>query len=170
MSSNKQENKKSNFNNDSTITKAAKIKDIFNLYHINKEPTNINKNLIFYNNNIFFKENVDNKEEITKIVSNVYSINQEEYIFNKDNILKINPKSGICNLERVKNEKTTNENNEFNFIEQIFIPCINCNNLICARDTGTYFCLNLRKTFDEMCEGSRRSSQIRICKPIILSY
>ena len=167
--SNKEEFKLSYFTNDSTLTKASKIKDIFNLYHIEKQ-TNINKNLVLYNNEIFFKENVDNKEQITKIVSNVYSINQQEYNFNREKILKINQDSGICNLERLKNVGISKENNELNFIEQIFIPCINCNNLISLNDTGTYFCLNLRKTFNKMCKGPRRSSQISVIHSFILSY
>ena len=138
-------NKETTNSNLLTITnknKQSMIRQIFNINKTTMDLSSSNKNLIIYNNNVYFKENIDNKENMSKMLLNVFNISMDPSNFNKESIRKISiSENNLDNIETLKNsgiteDCTSREANDNYIIEQIFIPCINCNNLISYMDIG----------------------------------
>ena len=105
-----------------------------------------NKNIIVYNNNVYFKQIKDNQDQINTMLTNIFNNTEEgDLRLNQENTRKINMKENIQ-----KSRKLNIKNYEYNdkkTFEQIFIPCINCNNLISYDDIGDIIICNIRKAF-----------------------
>ena len=126
--------------------KQSAIRQIFNMSITTNDQSKNNKNIIVYNNNVYFKQIKDNQDQINTMLTNIFNNTEEgDLRLNQENTRKINMKENIQ-----KSRKLNIKNYEYNdkkTFEQIFIPCINCNNLISYDDIGDIIICNIRKAF-----------------------
>ena len=134
--------------------KQSQIREIFNINNNKIDLHQNNTNRIIYNNKVFFnyKEN-DNKEKLSVMVKNIINSNNDgniQYEKNKENLKKSFSLNTIENLETARGKRKKSEiggsSNELLVFQQIFIPCINCNNLISYEDVGKIL-IQFRKAF-----------------------